>query len=303
ATSGLGGGGGSGLGGGGSGLGEGGGRGLSQIPEVEGKEPIQQPESSVPLRLLLAAEPFISAVPSAKWEDLRPVRHLLEELRANPGIRAACPDIESIAGDIEFKADDLPHDEEAFRFTEQMDQDCLQAILAYTHDAGQKQGSLYFELNNCLRERSPEGRAGLMRTWGDFMHYFLKGLSKLEPVSGVVYRGLPEKGAVIAQYKVGRPIQWGAFSSTSRAKEVAKKSFAGDKHSAIILKITITSGRRLGPLSFFPMEDEILLSPRCRFVAWLQLVLCLIVCIYFFRFVHFFICLCFLNVCLSPTCI
>ncbi|CAE8670157.1 unnamed protein product [Polarella glacialis] len=148
-----------------------------------------------------------------------------------------------------------------------MDQDCLQAILAYTHEAGQKQGSLYIELNNCLRERSLEGRAGLMRTWGDFMHYFLKGLSKLEPASGVVYRGLPEKDAVIAQYKLGRPIQWGAFSSTSRAKEVAKRLFAGDKHSAIILKITITSGRRLGPLSFFPMEDEILLSPRCRFVV------------------------------------
>ncbi|CAE8607681.1 unnamed protein product, partial [Polarella glacialis] len=239
----------------------------ASIPEVEGKEPIQQPESSVPLRLLLAAEPFISAVPSAKWEDLRPIRHLLEELRTNPGIRAACPDIESIANDIEFKARGLLYDEEAVRFTEQMDQDCLQAILAYTHEAGQKQGSLYIELNNCLRERSLEGRAGLMRTWGDFMHYFLKGLSKLEPASGVVYRGLPEKDAVIAQYKLGRPIQWGAFSSTSRAKEVAKRLFAGDKHSAIILKITITSGRRLGPLSFFPMEDEILLSPRCRFVV------------------------------------
>ncbi|CAE8601450.1 unnamed protein product [Polarella glacialis] len=270
---------------------------------MSNKEPIQQPESSVPLRLLLAAEPFISAVPSATWEELRPVRHLLEELRTNPGIRAACPDIEEIASDIEFKAGHLHHDEEAFRFTQQMDQDCLQAILACTHDTGQAQGSLFFELNNCLRERSLEGRAGLMRTWGDFMHYFLKGLSKLEPASGVVYRGLPEKDAVIAQYKLGRPIQWGAFSSTSRAKEVAKKSFAGDKHSAIILKITITSGRRLGPLSFFPKEDEILLSPRCRFVAWLQLVLCLIVCIFFFRFVHFFICLCFLNFCLSPTCI
>ncbi|CAE8656613.1 unnamed protein product, partial [Polarella glacialis] len=31
--------------------------------------------------------------------------------------------------------------------------------------------------------------------------------------------------------------------------------------------ITITTGRRLSPFSYFPLEDEILLSPRCRFVV------------------------------------
>lgn len=212
-------------------------------------------------------EPFISTVPNSNFEDIRPTRSLLEEIRGNHLIRTACPRIDSIADDVEVKATELRFDEDAEQLAQLMDDNCLAAIVAYTHDTGRKDGSLYFELNNSLRERTIDGRETVMRTWGVVAHFVLKGLSRLEAVCSVVYRGLPEKETVLKQYKLGRPIQWGAFTSTSLSRDTAKRFLAGSKDSSIILKIVVTTGRKLGPLSFFPSEDEVLLSPRCRFVV------------------------------------
>ena len=58
-------------------------------------------------------------------------------------------------------------------------------------------------------------RQALMDGWGVFMHYIMGALKKLPKKSGVCYRGYPDKSTAIAQYKTGRPIQWGAFASTS----------------------------------------------------------------------------------------
>ena len=38
-----------------------------------------------------------------------------------------------------------------------------------------------------------------------------------------MYRGYPDKAKVEEQYKMGRPIQWGAFSSTSQDVSVTKQ--------------------------------------------------------------------------------
>jgi hypothetical protein len=58
--------------------------------------------------------------------------------------------------------------------------------------------------------------------WGGYLYYLLSGLSKLTDVQAVVYRGYPDKAKVVEQYKVGRPIQWGAFSSTSPSVAATK---------------------------------------------------------------------------------
>jgi hypothetical protein len=57
---------------------------------------------------------------------------------------------------------------------------------------------------------------------------------------GVVYRGYPNKATTLTQYKVGRPIQWGAFTSASTNFE-ATKDFTDD--NGIIFKITVSSGK------------------------------------------------------------
>ena len=79
-----------------------------------------------------------------------------------------------------------------------------------------------------------------------------------------MYRGYPDKAKVAEQYKVGRPIQWGAFTSVT-TNRLAAQSFAPD--TRIVFKIMVTSGRDIQSYSFFSQEGEILLSPNHRFTV------------------------------------
>ena len=145
--------------------------------------------------------------------------------------------------------------------------DELFAISAYTYDfaEGNQAGNLYFELNLDLRKRELQQRAEMMQTWGVLMHYFMSGMKKLPDYRGVVYRGYPNKAQVLAEYLLGRPIQWGGFTSTATSLSTAK-SFT-DLVSGAIFKITILDGRDLARFSFFPSEGEVLLSPSHRFTV------------------------------------
>ena len=67
------------------------------------------------------------------------------------------------------------------------------------------------------------------------------------------------------QYKKGRPVQWGAFSSTT-TDFIAARGFT-DKHKGVIFKIDLLTGRSVNDYSFFPAEDEILLTPNHRFTV------------------------------------
>ena len=128
------------------------------------------------------------------------------------------------------------------------------ALVAYTHDVnnvdGSKEGNVYFECNRMLRLRSIEQRAKMMKTWGVFVHYLLRALGRLPNIVGVVYRGYPDKGTVEREYKPGRPIQWGAFTSTT-TEFAAAKGFT-DPVQGVIFKITVSSGRDINAYSFYP---------------------------------------------------
>ena len=102
----------------------------------------------------------------------------------------------------------------------------------------------------------------------------------------------PDKGVVEREYKRGRPVQWGAFTSTT-TDFAAAKGFT-DPDAGVIFKIAISSGRDINAYSFFPQvraggprdppglrrllagwippgavaqEGEVLLSPNSRFVV------------------------------------
>lgn len=126
-------------------------------------------------------------------------------------------------------------------------------------------GNLYFELNNALRLRGAVQRTVALQLWGGYLYYLLSGLSKLADMATVVYRGYPDKAKVVEQYKVGRPIQWGAFSSTSTSV-AATKGFT-DQERGVIFKLTVLSGKVIQAYSYFPSEEEVLLSPQARFVV------------------------------------
>lgn len=69
---------------------------------------------------------------------------------------------------------------------------------------------------------------------------------------------------VPTQYWPGRQVRFRAFTSTSKAMDVA----AYHTHSeGTILEMSVTRGKELGALSAFPNEDEVVLLPNTRLVC------------------------------------
>ena len=204
----------------------------------------------------------ISALPSTRWGTIVAPCGCAEFLSGSVAVRAVCPEIDTIARDSAAKAAELRW-EDSLPVALSVDQ--MVALAAYSHDlgTGQQVGNLYYELNYALRKRGKEDRAALLHCWGVFMHYMMSAMAKLPKVAGVCYRGYPDKATAIAQYKPGRPVQWGAFPSTSTDFN-ATKAFT-NRVTGIIFKITVTDGRDINAYSFFPQEGEVLLSPAHRF--------------------------------------
>ena len=148
-----------------------------------------------------------------------------------------------------------------------LDDDEIAALLAYSHDVHgvEQRGRLYFELNAMLRRRDPSTRHLIASNWGVYMHYVMSAMQKLPDFAGTCWRGMQGRDQVLSEYVVGRPIQWGAFTSTT-TNVVAAKNFAS-RNDGVLFKITVTSGKDINGFSFFPSEDEILLSPNHRFIV------------------------------------
>ena len=175
------------------------------------------------------------------------------------------PGVDTVAADSRLKATELQHGPPLPRG---MTVDGLGAVVAYTHDnqSGKREGNLFFELNASLRARGVAQRAEMLKVWGGFMHFLMGALATLPAFKGVVYRGYPDKQEVVEQYSVGRPVQWGAFSSTT-TDAVAARGFITDKTKGVLFKITVLTGRSVNNYSFFPAENEILLTPNHRFTV------------------------------------
>jgi hypothetical protein len=199
-----------------------------------------------------------------EWESVMPAHSCATELVTNRAIRVKLPEIDSIVRDVEAKLAaisnahprppvDLPENE-------------LFSIVSYTHQVSGAgpESSLYYQLNRQLRDRSKDQQQ-LLQVWGVYVYFMLTAMELLPDFEGFVYRGFPGKAMVLEQYQVGRPIQWGAFTSTSKSFDDAK-GFT-DQHTGVIFKITVSSGKDINAYSLFPFEDEILLSPKHRFTV------------------------------------
>jgi hypothetical protein len=139
--------------------------------------------------------------------------------------------------------------------------DELLAIAMYSYDVGEREKNLFYVLNNDLRVR----QAAKMQLWCPYLYFLYSGLRKLPAVQGDVYRGIDTSALVKQHYKQQREIFWSAFSSTTSSFEVAKDNFSGG--TGVIFRIKVVSGRNIQPLSVLPQEDEVLLSPNCRFLV------------------------------------
>lgn len=202
----------------------------------------------------------ISALPKLRLQ--RPPRSCYDELR-RPEFRGVLTGIEDVLDDISFKVGQLTFEALPVR----MGEDELFALVAYTYDnqTGVQEGQLYFELNKALRTRDSNGRSSALALWGGYVYYLMSALSQLPSVNEVAYRGYPDRRTVEAQYNVGRPIQWGAFSSTSIDAEVARQFT--DKQDGAIFKLTLVSSKDIRAYSYFPQEEELLVSAQARFTV------------------------------------
>lgn len=141
------------------------------------------------------------------------------------------------------------------------------AIVAYTMDNRKgAQNNLYFLLNQALRNRKVNPDA--FRKWQGYLYFLMRALKKLPEFEGMVYRGGNagiDQDTIHQHYTPGRPIQWSAFSSTSLNIGTTKSFIKKDK--GMLFKIKVLTGRDIGPYSFLPKENEILLTPNTRFVV------------------------------------
>ena len=153
-----------------------------------------------------------------------------------------------------------------------LDEDSCFAIVAYSMDNGTQDhaNNLFFALNKALRDRKthPEN----FESWKGFLYFLIAALEQLPKVNTTVYRGGNSglhQAVVSSHYSLGRPIQWAGFSSTSTRSVNAKQFIKKDE--GVLFNIKVMSGRDIGPWSFFPREDEVLLVPNTRFVVTREL--------------------------------
>ena len=144
------------------------------------------------------------------------------------------------------------------------------AVVAYTFDLGinsqRDDGSdnLYVVLNRVLRERIPQK----MHLLKPYLCFLMRGLAALSVHDGVVFRGIPSEALPVVRdrYLPGNDIHWSGFTSTASTLSAKVRRFAGGP-GGIIFRITVFTGRLLGPYSAFPDEEEVLLSPNTRLIV------------------------------------
>lgn len=143
--------------------------------------------------------------------------------------------------------------------------------MAFAYDNGfDRDSNVYYVLNQALRQRKEDPTA--FKRWQGFLCFLMRALDKLPPFKGTVYRGGHaglDQATVRREYTVGRPIQWAAFSSTSTLL-AAVRPFV-KKQEGAVFKLGVVSGCDIGAYSYFPKENEILLSPNTRFVVTSEL--------------------------------
>eukprot|EP00750_Incisomonas_marina_P016157 INCI19027.1.p1 GENE.INCI19027.1~~INCI19027.1.p1 ORF type:complete len:1574 (-),score=205.88 INCI19027.1:21-4742(-) len=183
----------------------------------------------------------------------------------SPAIAKLCPLMHEMVVGINHIVDELVAGN--MPVPTKLDEDSYRAIVAYSMDNGRDiHSNIYFALNNALRTRKSDPAP--FQCWQGFFFFLMQALDKLPMFRGTVYRGGNkgiDQGTVRQQYKLGRPIQWAAFSSTSRSAAAAKLFVTKD--TGVIFKISVVTGRDIGAYSYFPKESEVLLPPSTRFTV------------------------------------
>jgi hypothetical protein len=121
------------------------------------------------------------------------------------------------------------------------------ALVAFTFDNNtNRDGNVYYALNKALRERKASVHP--FRRWQGFLYFLMRALDKVTRFQGTVCRagnaGL-DQATVRHEYTMGRPIQWAAFSSTTKDVAAARRFVKKDVGVVFKLKRTRRRGVRI----------------------------------------------------------
>ena len=128
-----------------------------------------------------------------------------------------------------------------------------------------KRGNLFKEVNVDLRMLSTlkgTDHESLKAVWAPFMKIMLSAMQKLPKVTEYkFYRGRPESWTDIrALYPAGREVVWAGFTSCSKSLDQAAYLASWDQ--GCVLELTLFNVYDISGFSFFPDEQEVLLSPN-----------------------------------------
>lgn len=204
-----------------------------------------------------------SALAVFNWSQFHDPRGLRAHMCGNDAVKARIWDFDKIMCECDDMLDEKMKDPDTrSKFTDSE----LLGILLYSSDRndGQRDGNLYFEENQDLRQGNQQA---ISACWGVHVYFTLEAMKKLDDHATKVYRGLSDK-TLMDGYVVGSEISFGAWTSTAseldNAKEFAKASGGSEP---IILIIQVNSGKNISSLSMFNNENEVLLTPNHRFVV------------------------------------
>ena len=145
-------------------------------------------------------------------------------------------------------------------------------------------------MNSCLYWRRPED----FNQWKHYIWHLVKGIRLLDKVTTTVYRGIYRSNFTLELYKSGKRVVWNSITSCSQIESHAKSffmkvdefSFSHNSHitlhflpttthfvekkdpsKGVFFSIKVSDGYKLGNLSAFPQEQEVLLEPGSEFVV------------------------------------
>ena len=101
------------------------------------------------------------------------------------------------------------------------------------------------------------------------MKNMLSAVKVAKPAEGqTFYRGRPKAFSDIrAFYQGGRKVIWAGFTSCS--KRLDQASFIASWEKGCVLELTVPVVHDIGPFSFYPHEQEVLLKPNVKLsVTW-----------------------------------
>lgn len=136
------------------------------------------------------------------------------------------------------------------------------SILLYSMEWEPRDKSFYIILNQTLQAVN----RNLLRPWFLYLRLVMTALAKLPSDARrlIVYRGV--KVDLRAQYPTGSIIIWWGFSLCTTSLQVLNdERTLGRSGTRTMFNIECHSAKSIKSFSFYPAEEEVLLTPGCQF--------------------------------------